>query len=355
MGIPNYDRYKLSLDKLEGKYTAYFSPQKWEIDQPERGELQDCSVRLEDRGSKLKPYIVVYDRNGNELMRLNGLASQLRRALETVAEQDHVKLSWEPIDNESLLTIEGEPRQVKKAAVIPMIAIDTETTGLYPKGDEILQLSIVDERGNKLFDRYFKPETVTSWPEAARINHITKKMVKDKQPISQSLQEIQEIFDSAQQVCGWHVAFDLAFLAEAGLQLDMSKVVDTMSRYGRKYHARNFYKLSKAAREQHYNFSQHNSLNDAKATIYLQNLICVEEIATRFKADLRQHSIQLAEQQRYEKRQERIRRCLSWLKNLFRLNKNNPKHKKAIAIKHRLIENSCERQDVRPPKFAHAK
>lgn len=37
------------------------------------------------------------------------------------------------------------------------IVIDTETTGLNAKTDELLQVSIIDTDGNVLFDSYFKP------------------------------------------------------------------------------------------------------------------------------------------------------------------------------------------------------
>lgn len=37
------------------------------------------------------------------------------------------------------------------------IVIDTETTGLDPIVDELLQVSIIDNNGNTLFDEFVKP------------------------------------------------------------------------------------------------------------------------------------------------------------------------------------------------------
>lgn len=38
------------------------------------------------------------------------------------------------------------------------IVIDTETTGLDPEKDELLQVSIIDDEGNVLFNSLFRPE-----------------------------------------------------------------------------------------------------------------------------------------------------------------------------------------------------
>lgn len=55
------------------------------------------------------------------------------------------------------------------------IVIDTETTGLDPFRDELLQVSIIDEDGNVLFDSYFKPLKHKEWSKAESVNHISPK------------------------------------------------------------------------------------------------------------------------------------------------------------------------------------
>lgn len=48
------------------------------------------------------------------------------------------------------------------------LIFDTETTGLDPMRDEILQLSIIDENENVLFNDYLKPLHKAKWPDAER-------------------------------------------------------------------------------------------------------------------------------------------------------------------------------------------
>lgn len=51
------------------------------------------------------------------------------------------------------------------------ICLDTETTGLNPSFDEILQLSIIDSDTDEvLFYEYFKPAYTVCWEEAQALH-----------------------------------------------------------------------------------------------------------------------------------------------------------------------------------------
>ena len=56
------------------------------------------------------------------------------------------------------------------------IIFDTETTGLDPRKDEILTLSVIDGDGKTLWDRAYRPSNVTVWPQAEAVNHISPEM-----------------------------------------------------------------------------------------------------------------------------------------------------------------------------------
>ena len=113
------------------------------------------------------------------------------------------------------------------------VVIDTETTGLDPEKDEILQVSIIDKNGRELFNSYFKP-SATSWEEAERVNGISPEMVASCPTISEKMEEINAIMQHAKEVIGYNTQFDLIFLCKNGLVLSGSpEVVDVMEQFGR--------------------------------------------------------------------------------------------------------------------------
>ena len=60
-----------------------------------------------------------------------------------------------------------------------IICIDVETTGLCAdRGDEILQLGIVDATGATLLSGYVRPTHRKTWPAAQRVHGITPETVR---------------------------------------------------------------------------------------------------------------------------------------------------------------------------------
>lgn len=94
----------------------------------------------------------------------------------------------------------------------PIIFLDTETTGLNPELDEILQISIINESGDILLDSYIKPERNTEWEAAEEINHIHYDMVKDAPLASDIAPRIFEIIANAKAVIAYNISFDWEFI-----------------------------------------------------------------------------------------------------------------------------------------------
>lgn len=167
-----------------------------------------------------------------------------------------------------------------------IIVLDTETTGFHAfKGDELLQVSIINGDGDTLYNRYFKPAHTTDWSDAAAVNGITADKVKDCPAAVDCVEEISEIVGSADVVVGYNTQFDLGFLRSIGCKPKKSaKVVDVMADfapiYGEWNYSRNdwkWQKLSKCAAYFDYDWGDdtaHDSLSDCRATLFCWKQIC---------------------------------------------------------------------------------
>lgn len=156
------------------------------------------------------------------------------------------------------------------------IVLDTETTGIG-NDDEILQLSIIDENENTLYNEYFKPRYKASWPRAEAVNHISPEMVNDKPNIYEKQNEIQKIMSEVSTVIGYNIEFDLMMLRRAGIYLNpFADKIDVMKHFADYYgdydpkHKRYKYKSLKVCAETlgYKNNNLHDSLEDCKATLF---------------------------------------------------------------------------------------
>lgn len=161
------------------------------------------------------------------------------------------------------------------------IVLDTETTGLNAAEDELLQVSIIDEEGNVLFDSYIRPTQHTEWAEAERINHISPEMVADAPTIEEVMPEINDILKRYDKIVGYNVKFDIGFLRENYAEFsEKVEQVDVMEMFAPIYGEWNeqkenykWQKLTKAAAYYGYDWSEHeeahNSLGDCYATLHV--------------------------------------------------------------------------------------
>lgn len=158
-----------------------------------------------------------------------------------------------------------------------LIVLDTETTGLNPSSDEILQLSIINGHGEVLFDSLLKPERATSWKGAMAVNGITPEMVKDSLYLKDVYPTIKKILSSYRFIIGYNVSFDLSFLHECDFG-DCQEIHDVMAVFSEIYGEWSewfgnykWQKLVTCADYYGYKWdeeSAHNSLGDCKATLY---------------------------------------------------------------------------------------
>lgn len=168
-----------------------------------------------------------------------------------------------------------------------VIIIDSETTGLNAKEDEILQLTILSDKGETLFNEYIRPVKHTEWHEAEKIHHISYDMVKDCAPIAYHKKRIQKLLDSADVIVGYNHSFDLSFLETAGIHSDPKKNYDIMLEFSQikgdwdeTHNSYKWYKLKECADYFGYDWadeSTHDSFADCKATLFCYHKILAGE------------------------------------------------------------------------------
>ena len=172
--------------------------------------------------------------------------------------------------------------RTKKASKLPLmdksriLVFDTETTGLEPSIDEILQITILDGYGVSVFDSYIKPKHHKSWVGAQAINHITPDMVKNAPTFNAVRDSIQNIFNNAQLIVGYNINFDINFIEAAGIVVT-GKSFDVMTAFA-SYRADvdnlHFFRrcsLKACAQYFDYSFDAHDSAEDARPTLYCFN------------------------------------------------------------------------------------
>ncbi|MFZ4772708.1 MAG: putative quorum-sensing-regulated virulence factor [Chlamydiia bacterium] len=119
-----------------------------------------------------------------------------------------------------------------------LIFYDTETTGVRPDKDRVIEIAAFDVTLNKTFCSFVNPG-ISIPPEASAISHITDDMVKD----APTFHEVGKQFDAFCEgdvilVAHNNDAFDKIFLQEeykrAGLTLPDYRYIDSL-KWARKY------------------------------------------------------------------------------------------------------------------------
>lgn len=165
-----------------------------------------------------------------------------------------------------------------------IICFDTETTGVTDT-DEILQMTIVS--GNLLigkeafvevlYSAYFKPRFHEEWTGAMMVNHISPEMVKDKPYITSCVNDFKELFDEADYIVGYNVAFDIRLLKQClgnEINIPEEKVMDMMD-YFKETVPEGKHKLIDAVtrycpeRLEWFEKNAHDASADAVATVYV--------------------------------------------------------------------------------------
>ncbi len=154
----------------------------------------------------------------------------------------------------------------------PYVFLDLETTGIDPKRNEVVEISIIDSEGNILIDSLARPIKRKRWPDAEAVHGIGPKEVADSPTLDELAPRIVEAV-KGKQVVIYNAEFDYKFIPD--LLEDAEVIRCCMLRYAKfkgewnDYHGNyRWHKLIDAAKDIGYRFEgeAHRALADCLAT-----------------------------------------------------------------------------------------
>lgn len=183
------------------------------------------------------------------------------------------------------------------------VSVDTETTGLYPMyGDKIIQLSavkVIDDQITDEFNVYINPgEGLEN--NAYEINSISDDMLTSSPCFREILPQFRTFISNLPWV-GHNISFDLKFLQNEGLHIEKNKLIftDTLTLARRVFGPRGNKLWQLEKRFNIKNEHQHNSLDDARATVHiykaLRGMPQAYHVDSKSHRNYRQHTVAQAE------------------------------------------------------------
>ncbi|WP_108651249.1 3'-5' exonuclease [Dongshaea marina] len=151
--------------------------------------------------------------------------------------------------------------------------LDTETTGLNPETDELLEIAICDQFGNPILNSLVRPVNKTKWPEAQAIHGITPADVASAPTLGELAPKIREAV-AGRTIVIYNRKFDAPFLGSLldgaeGIECAMIRWAEHNNEYREKDGNLKWHKLTKAAEEAGHTWGKdeaHRALADARAT-----------------------------------------------------------------------------------------
>lgn len=264
------------------QYAVYYLPE--EVQDGTKEELQEVlkeskrkeRIRAKKRYQEKKKYIYDLEKENNELRNKN---YQLRKDF----------LQLREMINKEIIAEVGKYNKT--------IVFDVETTGLDSVYDEIIQISVINDKEEVLINTYVKPYVMESWEEAQEINGISPKMVENSPYPHEIIAKVKSLFENASIIIAYNAAFDISFLERWGINFSGKTIMDVMLDFAPIYGEWSEYfgdykwqKLITCAGYYGYQFNAHDSLEDVKATLYcykkMQEKNCYPELYDEEMGDM---------------------------------------------------------------------
>ncbi|MBD5585524.1 MAG: 3'-5' exonuclease [Clostridia bacterium] len=157
------------------------------------------------------------------------------------------------------------------------IVIDFETTGLCFSTLEVLQVSVINDKGETLLHGYCRPKHTDSWEDAEAIHGISPEMVAGCPTFREGyLPKLLELIEGVSAVIAYNADFERNVLRYAYGVDPVVAFIDPMLMFAPVYGEWTDYfqdyrwqKLETAASYYNYEFKAHDALEDVKATRFV--------------------------------------------------------------------------------------
>ena len=158
-----------------------------------------------------------------------------------------------------------------------VVVLDTETTGLKPGEDQIVELAIASGDGRPLLHERYRPTRLSEWPEAQAVHGISPEDLAGCRTIMDDKRRIEAILSGAESFIGYNLLFDIRMLRGEGIYVPFLPIADAMLRFAPVYGERNkrggwkWKKLVDAAAFFGYEWtgSAHGAMADTLATLHV--------------------------------------------------------------------------------------
>lgn len=173
---------------------------------------------------------------------------------------------------------------------IPLVVLDTETTGFVPRTHEIIEYASVLCEGGTVTDTYESLFTTEEIPPTVEIlTRIRTEDVQGKRRFVDSIEEIRATIPENALIVGQNILFDLGMLKGAGLDLTERPWIDTSMLASIVFPELESYSLGYLSTVLKLDHSpKHRALGDVRATLELLEKCCdrLAEITPKMHAEL---------------------------------------------------------------------